>query len=124
MKTLIILFALAAIAFARPEEYYSTQYDDFDVDELVNNVRLLKNYGKCFLNQGPCTPEGNDFKKVIPDAVKTKCVKCSPKQKVLIRKVVRGFQEELPEIWSELVQQEDPKGLYKTEFENFLNGTD
>lgn len=64
------------------------------------------------------------FLEVIPDAVRTKCAKCSPKQKVLIRKVVRGFQEELPQIWSDLVKQEDPKGLYKTEFDNFLNGSD
>lgn len=61
MNTFFILCAVVAVAVARPETYDS-QYDSFNAQELVDNQRLLKNYGKCFLDQGPCTSDGNNFK--------------------------------------------------------------
>nr|QCX43091.1 chemosensory protein csp11 [Helopeltis theivora] len=121
MKTIVALCALVALAVARPQETYSTAYDNFNANELVENARLLKNYGKCFLDQGPCTAEGADFKKTIPEALKTDCAKCTPKQRELIRTVVKGFQTKLPELWAELVKKHDPEGKYKDSFDAFLN---
>nr|AXF48706.1 chemosensory protein CSP8.2 [Lobesia botrana] len=123
MKTVIILM-LVGLAASRPEEGYSTRYDSFDAQELVENVRLLKSYGNCFLDKGPCTAEGSDFKKTIPDALRTSCEKCSPKQRNLVRVVVKGFQTKLPELWTELAAKEDPKGEYKDAFNKFINGSD
>ncbi|CAG9563958.1 unnamed protein product [Danaus chrysippus] len=124
MKTFIVFAMCLAAALALPADTYNPEYDNFNAKELVENTRLLKNYGKCFLDQGPCTPEGSDFKKTIPEALRTTCAKCTPKQRELIRTVVRGFQKDLPELWSELVKKEDPKGEYKESFEKFLNGSD
>lgn len=62
MKTVLILCALVAIVASRPEETYNPLYDNFDAKEVAGNVRLLKNYAKCFVDQGPCTAEGSDFK--------------------------------------------------------------
>nr|ADV36661.1 chemosensory protein 8 [Antheraea yamamai] len=123
MKTILALFALVAVV-ASTSEYYQTQYENFDANQLVENVRLLKNYIKCFLDEGPCTPEGNEFKKAIPDALQTNCSKCSPKQRELIRIVVKGFQEKLPELWEQLSKKEDPRGEYKEAFNSFINSTD
>lgn len=61
MKTILFLCAVVAVVVARPE-FYSDQYDNFNAQELVENIRLLKNYGKCFLDEGPCTSEGTNFK--------------------------------------------------------------
>nr|ANA75023.1 putative chemosensory protein 5 [Ectropis obliqua] len=122
MKTVLVFCVIVGAALCAPQEHYSTQYDNFDAQELAQNPRLLKNYAKCFLSQGPCTSEGTDFKKVIPDAVKTKCEKCSDKQKELIRIVVKAMQEKLPELWQELVKKEDPNGQYKGAFEAFIKG--
>lgn len=36
--------------------------DNFDVDSVLNNGRVLKNYVKCVLEQGPCTAEGREMK--------------------------------------------------------------
>ncbi|XP_049877113.1 allergen Tha p 1-like [Pectinophora gossypiella] len=125
MKTILVLCAVLAMALARPDgETYNPAYDSFNAQELVDNERLLKNYGKCFLDKGPCTPEGTDFKKRIPEALRTNCAKCTPKQKELVRTVVRGFQQKLPEVWQELAQKEDPKGEFKEAFEKFLSGKD
>ncbi|CAH2042441.1 unnamed protein product, partial [Iphiclides podalirius] len=125
MKTFILLCTMAAAALAAPADgTYNPAYDSFDADELVQNERLLKNYGKCFLGQGPCTAEGADFKKTIPDALRTTCAKCTPKQRKLIRTVVNGFQTKLPDIWDQLVKHEDPTGQYKESFNRFLKATD
>lgn len=60
MKTLLVLLCVAAAAHAA--SHYGAKYDNFDVDTLIGNDRLLKSYVNCFLDKGRCTSEGNDFK--------------------------------------------------------------
>lgn len=62
MKTFVVFAMCLAAALALPADTYNPEYDNFNAKELVENPRLLKNYGKCFLDQGPCTAEGSDFK--------------------------------------------------------------
>lgn len=55
--------AFLAVALARPDDdKYTTKYDDFDVDEVLANKRLLQNYVSCVLDKGACTKEGNVLK--------------------------------------------------------------
>ncbi|XP_075981785.1 allergen Tha p 1-like [Anticarsia gemmatalis] len=125
MKSILVLCALIAVVYSRPEaEAYDTRYDNFNAKELAENLRLLKSYGNCFIDKGPCTPEGAAFKKTIPDALRTSCSKCSPKQKELIRIVVKAFQEKLPETWQQLAKKEDPNGEFKESFTRFLQASD
>lgn len=54
-----------AILIASPlvlGDFYSSRYDDFDIQPILENDRILLGYTKCFLDQGPCTPEAKDFK--------------------------------------------------------------
>ncbi|XP_045523691.1 allergen Tha p 1-like [Pieris brassicae] len=120
MKTILVLAAVVAAAVGLPADTYNPAYDNFNAQELVDNVRLLNNYGKCFLEQGPCTPEGRDFRKVIPEALRTNCGKCTPKQRELIRTVVHGFKTKLPEMWKEIIHKEDPNNEYTAAFNEFL----
>lgn len=60
MKFLIVISCLVLSAFAA--EKYNSKYDNFDVDTLISNDRLLKSYVSCFLDKGRCTAEGTDFK--------------------------------------------------------------
>nr|AOG12890.1 chemosensory protein [Eogystia hippophaecolus] len=124
MKTIIAFCALVVVVVAFPGDTYDPRYDNFNAQELADNLRLLKSYGKCFLDEGPCTPEGADFKKSIPEALRTTCAKCTPKQRELIRIVVRAFQTKLPDVWEQLAKKEDPNGEYKESFEAFLNRSD
>lgn len=41
---------------------YETRYDNVDLDEILKNDRLRKNYIKCLLNEGPCTPDAQELK--------------------------------------------------------------
>lgn len=56
----MILTLLIALAFAA--EKYSGKYDDVDVDRILQNNRVLNNYVRCMLDEGPCTPEGRELR--------------------------------------------------------------
>lgn len=101
---------------------------DFTV-KIANFIAIFPNFSYLFFNRLGYCRCCQDYQyntnplvisETIPDAVKTKCLKCNPKQKELIRVVVRALQEKLPELWDELVKKEDPNGHYKADFDAFL----
>jgi len=67
MKFQIALFAaLVAVALAaketKPAGGYTTKFDNVDLDQILASDRLLKNYHKCLMEKGPCTPDGTELK--------------------------------------------------------------
>ncbi|XP_011568446.3 allergen Tha p 1 [Plutella xylostella] len=122
MKLFIVLSLLAAAALA--DDLYDESKTNLDVDELVSNERLLKGYCACFLGKGPCTAEGVNIKKFIPDAVQNACSKCSPRQRSMVRKMCQAIKEKLPADWQELAAAFDPQGQYKSKVDAFLAASD
>lgn len=61
---LACLLVFIAVAHANPAERktYTSKYDNVDVDRILNNDRILANYVKCLLDEGPCTAEGRELK--------------------------------------------------------------
>ncbi|CAG4947250.1 unnamed protein product [Colias eurytheme] len=114
---LLILFGLTAFAYA---EHYTDRYDDMDVDEILQNRRLVTSYIKCVMDKGRCTPEGIEIKVHVKDAMQTGCEKCTDKQKKGARKVVKFIRENEKDAWKELLQKYDPKDEYKEIYEAFL----
>lgn len=41
---------------------YDSKFDNVDIDEILNQERLLNNYIKCLESQGPCTPDAKMLK--------------------------------------------------------------
>ncbi|XP_067641332.1 putative odorant-binding protein A10 isoform X2 [Eurosta solidaginis] len=41
---------------------YDTRFDNIDLDEVLSQERLLRNYIKCLENTGPCTPDSKMLK--------------------------------------------------------------
>ncbi|CAH2042436.1 unnamed protein product, partial [Iphiclides podalirius] len=111
---------IATIVVLVGADFYSSRYDDFDVQPLLENDRILLSYTKCFLNQGPCTPDAKDFKKVIPEALETNCGKCTTKQKQLIRQVIKAVMGHHPESWAQLVDKYDKDKKYRDAFKKFI----
>lgn len=64
---------------------YTTKYDGVNLDEILKSDRLLNNYFKCLMETGKCTPDGNELKRTLPDALKTECSKC----KLLLLKTIK-----------------------------------
>lgn len=114
--TVAVLFALVAIAVARPQDSYTTKYDGIDLDEVLKSDRLFNNYYKCLLDKGKCTPDGSELKRVLPDALVTNCSKCSEKQRTGTEKVLKYLIEKRPTQWDVLQKKYDPENVYTTKF--------
>nr|AJP61959.1 chemosensory protein [Phenacoccus solenopsis] len=95
---LLALCALAALAAT--EEIYSDKYDYINIEEILANPGIRARYYNCFLETGPCqTPDAKFFKEKFPEALVTKCRKCTEKQKVSFQKIVEYYTEKEPEKW-------------------------
>ncbi|XP_062548485.1 ejaculatory bulb-specific protein 3-like [Armigeres subalbatus] len=112
MKFIIVAaFTLFALVSAQ-EEQYTTKYDNIDVDEILKSDRLFNNYFKCLMDEGPCTPDGNELKRILPEALKTNCAKCTESQRAGAIKVINHVIENRAEQWKALQAKYDPEGIY------------
>lgn len=62
MKFQIIIVAVTISCALLLAHGYETKYDDVDLDSILKSDRLLTNYVKCLLNEGPCTPDATELK--------------------------------------------------------------
>ncbi|XP_044263393.1 ejaculatory bulb-specific protein 3-like [Tribolium madens] len=119
MIAIAVLFALAFInTYVSSQEYLVPQ--NIDVDEILKNDRLTRNYLDCVLGKGKCTPEGEELKKDIPEALQNGCAKCNEKHKEGARKVIHHLIENKPNWWQELESKFDPQGEYKKKYDDLL----
>ncbi|KAJ8928812.1 hypothetical protein NQ314_018578 [Rhamnusium bicolor] len=44
------------------EDTYTSKYDNIDIDSIIKNDRLLKNYIDCLLDKGKCGPDAAELK--------------------------------------------------------------
>ncbi|XP_077292135.1 ejaculatory bulb-specific protein 3-like [Arctopsyche grandis] len=100
------------------------KYDNFNIDEILDNQRILKNYIKCMLDKGPCTPEGKDFRRFLPETLEDSCRGCSASQRQRMRQITTHLRNKRPDDWTLLLAKYDPQGKYKVEFDKFVNSTD
>lgn len=61
MKAVIVLVLLSVVVVASAQNYQS-KYGNIDVDAILKNPRVVKSYVNCFLDKGPCTPQGREGK--------------------------------------------------------------
>ena len=112
MRVFVACVVLAVVVCARPQNKYTTKYDNIDLDEIIKNDRLMKNYVNCLLDKGNCSPDGAELKKVLPDALKSECSKCSEKQREGSKKIINHLIDNKPEWWKELEAKYDKDETY------------
>lgn len=119
MAHLNLFFVLVSslVCFTLAGEQYTTKFDNFDVDKVLNNNRILTSYIKCLLDEGNCTNEGRELKTVLPDALKTDCSKCSEIQKDRSEKVIKFLMKNRSSDFDRLTAKYDPTGAYKKKLE-------
>ncbi|XP_076298386.1 chemosensory protein 6 [Lasioglossum baleicum] len=117
MKVSLLLLALLVISVVSAGTY-PNKYDDIDVERILQNGRVLTNYIKCLMDEGPCTNEGRELKKTLPDALSTDCSKCNGKQKDIAEKVINHLKNKRSRDWERLTAKYDPSGEYKKRFES------
>ncbi|XP_013173433.1 PREDICTED: ejaculatory bulb-specific protein 3-like [Papilio xuthus] len=101
-------------------DFNNPRYYDFDVGPLLENDRILISYTKCFLDKGPCTPDAKEFKRDIPEVLRTSCGKCTDKQKEIIRQVIGAVMIRHPKSWMQLLDKYDPEKKYFDDFNKFI----
>ncbi|XP_058060100.1 mucin-2-like isoform X1 [Anopheles bellator] len=123
------LFASALLAFlnfVKSQELartlYSPRYDNLDIDTILGSNRLVSNYVDCLLSRKPCPPEGKDLKRILPEALRTKCARCSPIQKENALKIITRLYFDYPDQYRALRERWDPSGEYHRRFEEYLRG--
>ncbi|EAA12322.2 AGAP008051-PA [Anopheles gambiae str. PEST] len=109
---LFVVVALALVAAVAAQDKYTSKYDNINVDEILKSDRLFGNYYKCLLDQGRCTPDGNELKRILPDALQTNCEKCSEKQRDGAIKVINYLIQNRKDQWDVLQKKFDPENKY------------
>ncbi|XP_063905819.1 ejaculatory bulb-specific protein 3-like [Zophobas morio] len=117
MKFVYLFLVLFGVVLC---EQYTTKFDNINIDEILGSDRLLNNYFNCLLNKGPCSPDGDELKKVLPDAIQTNCAKCSDKQKESVKKIIKFLVEKKPDMWKDLTGKYDPEGIYFEKYKSEL----
>ncbi|KAL0131060.1 hypothetical protein PUN28_002567 [Cardiocondyla obscurior] len=114
---LFVVLASLMILVVIADEKYVTKYDDVNVDKILQNNRVLTNYIRCLMDEGPCTVEGRELKKTLPDALSSGCDKCNDRQKVTAEKVINHLKAKRSKDWDRLVAKYDPQGEYKKRYD-------
>ncbi|XP_033228260.1 ejaculatory bulb-specific protein 3-like [Belonocnema kinseyi] len=100
----LVLLVTFAAAADEPTALYSNRYDFINVDEILSNERIRNQYSKCYSGTGPClTPDAKFFKDVFPEAIGTRCKRCTEKQKQIFEKIVVYYIENDPEQWKQIL---------------------
>ncbi|KAG5885078.1 hypothetical protein JTB14_036647 [Gonioctena quinquepunctata] len=99
---------------------YSTKYDNVDLDKILTNFRILRNYIDCCLDKKPCTADGLELKSHLRDGIENGCDKCSEAQRKAAKRVCKTIRKEKPEWWKEICQHFDPEGKYQKNYEKFI----
>ncbi|XP_043603861.1 ejaculatory bulb-specific protein 3-like [Bombus pyrosoma] len=132
-QILTCLFLVMAIVYAaaRPDDStskmfskdlastdkYPQKLDNINVDEILKNDRLFNNYYKCLLDEVRCTAEGNEIKKILPEALATDCQKCTEKQAENVKKIIYFLITEKPQLWDHFMDKFDPENKYRYKYE-------
>ncbi|GAB0088838.1 Putative odorant-binding protein A10 [Sergentomyia squamirostris] len=114
MKWFALLCSL--MVFCSADEQYTNKYDNLDIQEIITNDRILNNYVKCLINEGPCTPDAKELKNILPEALESSCAKCREKQKIGTEIVLNYLIENRPDAWESLEKVYDFAGEYKEKY--------
>ncbi|KAL3289141.1 hypothetical protein HHI36_003579 [Cryptolaemus montrouzieri] len=111
--TVLVLVCFVTVAFC-------DSTDNVDVEAILKNDRLLMSYHKCLIEGTGCTPQGEELRKRLPEALETGCAQCTEKQKEMGKRVSKFLMTEKPELWNELMEKYDPDKKYRTMYEEKL----
>nr|QRF70956.1 chemosensory protein [Semiothisa cinerearia] len=114
------LLAVCALTVVVAAQQYPNRYENFNTDAIIQNERILLAYYKCVMDKGPCTKDGKNFKRVLPETLTTACARCSPKQKQVVRKMLLGIRSKSEPRFFELLDKYDPEHANREALYKFL----
>lgn len=63
--SIAVCLAVALAVVMAADEKYTTKYDNVNLDEILNNERLFKQYYNCLIDKGSCTPDAAELKSML-----------------------------------------------------------
>uniref|UniRef100_A0A1B6HFJ5 Uncharacterized protein n=1 Tax=Homalodisca liturata TaxID=320908 RepID=A0A1B6HFJ5_9HEMI len=117
----VLLATVAYVAAQLGRGYAQGRLNGIDVDSILGNKRVLQSYINCFMDKGPCTPEGREGKKYFPEIYKTNCAKCSEEQQTLVKKTIKAFVTKRKTDWDMIVDKYDPDHAHDKDFLKWVN---
>ncbi|XP_047000712.1 ejaculatory bulb-specific protein 3-like [Schistocerca americana] len=106
-RSLIFYCCLVAVVAISVQAAAQDKVDNFDVDEILNNDRLLISY-ILDADDGKCTTEGKEIKTKLPKVLAAGCGDCSPSQLERAIKSLKHITEKHPAEWTKLKAKFDP----------------
>lgn len=106
------------MASALAVEKYTDKYDNINMQEILDNRRLLLAYANCILDKGKCSPEGRELREHIQDALETGCQKCTEAQINGATVVIEHLIKKERDIWKQLTDKYDPQGSWRKKYED------
>lgn len=103
----------------RRQEQQKFAVDHFTTG-LVGNPKIRQNYLNCFLDNGPCSPEAKNIKRMVPDAIQNDCAHCTELQRKVIEKMMCYLNNHQPDILKEVAAKFDPNGEYMKHYINTI----
>nr|QKK82646.1 chemosensory protein [Histia rhodope] len=106
--SLVWLVLTVVVSCSATRRQYNNRYENFNADSIIANERIMLAYYKCVMDKGPCTKDGKNFKRVLPETLATACSLCTSKQKSLVRKLLLGIRSKSELRFNELIDKYDP----------------
>ncbi|KAG5311827.1 PEB3 protein, partial [Acromyrmex insinuator] len=98
--TIIVITLICVLA----QELYSDRYDKVNAENILQNNRLRDQYYNCFMEKAPCiTADAKFFKEIIVEAFRSKCEKCTERQKEMMNLIQDWYKKNKPEQWKAFV---------------------
>nr|CAD7450696.1 unnamed protein product [Timema bartmani] len=120
----LVVMSVMTLLVVRAEEArsvtkYTTRYDHLNLDVILNNRRLVMSYVDCLLGKKRCSPDASELKRTLPDALATRCAKCTTRQREGARRVIGHLERQFPKEFKLLLEKWDPTGEH---FKRFREG--
>ncbi|KAL5242059.1 hypothetical protein ACI65C_009470 [Semiaphis heraclei] len=95
---------------------FLSSMEKIDIDQILNNNRLMSNNVKCFLNEGPCSAQLREMKKMVPMLIKDSCSSCTKEQKNMVKKAIDAIKARRPNEYEKISKFFDPEGKFNKKF--------
>ncbi|XP_018301390.1 ejaculatory bulb-specific protein 3-like [Mycetomoellerius zeteki] len=98
--TIIVITLICVLA----QELYSDRYDKVNAEDILQNNRLRDQYYNCFMEKASCvTADAKFFKEIVMEAFRSKCNRCTERQKEIMNLIKDWYTKNRPEQWEAFV---------------------
>nr|ARM20139.1 chemosensory protein [Galeruca daurica] len=88
-----------------------------DINQVLNNDRIIRNYVDCVLGKKRCTNEGNALKESWKDGLDKGCDDCDEEDKRKVKKILKHMYTKHRDLYDELAAHLDKDGKYRDKYQ-------